>query len=202
MNSFYPKVAALLCGVLAFVLLNVSSLSAQSGPACLPDCFNSPFTPEGFLPPVDLAVPGQPDCFLRVTYGYRNACEIWHDFFIYNIELIGDCSDEKLGGINGIVQTATALLFMSNPSVSPSGAKVGPPQPPCGQLSCVTNWRVIKGTCWGNIGQNKYGPCQTTTCCLQPYQICRDYCNNITVTGGNASGGACSGQPGCVNVCQ
>lgn len=201
MSTLKSRLSALAVCVFTLFFLNTLTAQAQNGAACLPDCFNDDFTPMGYLPPAVLEVPGQPGCSLIVHYGYRNACGIWHDFFIYSIEAIGNCDPSFLADANAVMQTATTLLFMSNPAVNQSGGTVGPPKPTCGNISCVTNWRVIKGGCWQAAG-NHYFPCAETTCCLQPYQVCRDYCDNITVTGGSPSGGQCNtGEPGCVNVC-
>lgn len=180
-----------------------TNVQAQFGPACLPDCPQSTFTAAGVLPPVDLEVPGQPGCTLRVTYGYRNACGIWHDFYIYNIQPIGNCDPNFLADVNAVVQTATNLLFMSNPPVDQNGSTVGPNRPAnCHDLECVINWRVIRGSCWRDYG-GIYFECQTTTCCLTPYRICRDFCDNITVENlGAPGGGVCvTGEGGCVRVC-
>jgi hypothetical protein len=203
MRTLNLKQIALAIAVFTLCFFTSIAVQAQNGPACLPDCPQSLFTPAGYLPPIDLEVPGQPGCTLRVTYGYRNACGVWHDFFIYNIQAIGSCAPGFLADPNAVVQTATTLLFMSNPPVNPGGGTVGPPKPNCGDVSCVTNWRVIKGSCWRSYPGGIYYECQTTACCLQPYQICRDYCDNITVTSfGAGGGGDCStGEQGCVSVC-
>lgn len=202
MNSFKTKLSALAVCLITLCFFNSVTVQAQSGTECLPDCFNDSFTPMGFLPPAVLEVPGQPGCSLIVHYGYRNACGVWHDFFIYSIEAVGNCDPSFLSDPNAVVQTATTLLFMSNPPVNQGGGTVGPPKPACGDISCVTNWRVIKGSCWKAYPGGNYYECQETTCCLQPYQVCRDYCDNITVTGyGSSGGGNCFGEPGCVSVC-
>ncbi|MEM0999969.1 MAG: hypothetical protein AAGN35_23145 [Bacteroidota bacterium] len=200
MKTFQLRLLAFVFG--AFILFAAGSSAVQAQTACLPDCFNDDFTPKGFLDPIDLEVPGQPGCFLRVTYGYRLACGIWHDFYIYDIEVIGECNGSFLADINAVVQTATTLLFMSNPPVDKVGTTVGPPKPACGEVACVTNWRVIQGACWQFGVNEKYFACEQTTCCLQPYQICRDFCDNITVTSFGGFGGNCeSSGPGCVPVC-
>lgn len=205
MKTLKVRAITLISGLLILCSASFSSLQAQVVPsACLPDCPQSNFTPFGALPAIDLVVPGQPGCTLRVEYGYRHACNIWHDFYIYSVEAIGNCSQGLLSDPNAILQTANYLLLMSNPPVDNSGSTVGPPRPTdCNGENCVTNWRVSKRSCWRIIGNTLFFPCESTTCCLQSFRICRDYCDNITVEAGNAFGGPCtpSGENGCVPVC-
>ncbi|HHG86065.1 MAG TPA: hypothetical protein ENJ82_15055 [Bacteroidetes bacterium] len=198
------RVRALLCSVFILGILSFAPANAQNFDQCLPDCQNDNFTLMGMLPPILLAVPGQPGCSLEVNYGYRNACGLWNDFFIYSIQAIGTCSQSFLTDPNAIMQTATTLLLMSNPPIDMMMNKVGPTKPSCGNVNCVTNWRVSKGSCWKAYGGGLFGPCETSGCCLQPFQICRDFCDNITVQNlAPATGGGCLvAEIGCVTVCQ
>ncbi len=186
--------------MLSFVSVSISQ--AQFTQQCLPDCPGDSFTYAGVLPPITVEVPGQPGCFLTINYGYRFACNTWHDFFIYDIQPSGNCSEMFLSDVNGIVQTATELLFLSNPPVDPSGTTVGPVSTVCNDTVCVTNWRVIRGTCWRSYG-TYVAPCSGNACCLKPYQVCADFCGNKFVTSYGTPGGASCNtpEPGCVNVC-
>jgi len=198
-------VATAVCFLFAFSFAHIAQAQPFQAEACEPDCFNDKFTPLGVLPPVMVEVPGQPGCFLEISYGYRFACNTWHDFFIYKVTPFGNgCDPAFISDPNALIQTATTLLLLSNPPTDPAGTTVGPTKPTNpGDVNCVTNWRVLKGTCWKDYGGFS-GACEVSPdCCLKPYTVCRDFCDNVTVTGSpsSAAGTPCGEDPSCIQVC-
>lgn len=73
-----------------------------------------------------------------------------------------------------------------------------------GEENCKSSWRVVNGSCWFNIEDEKFSACNTDNCCLERYEVCIDACGDKTVDGLGPSGGtgAECDEPACDLVCE
>ena len=150
--------------------------------ACNPDCPETPFPHRSLWPyPHYITLPG--GCVVAVEYATRYACGIWHDLYIARI-ITRDANDPAcLAYFNSnsaaeIMAEVTRQMLLDNPMGFPPLSGNNLPD------TCVSNWRVIKGSCWqkiyANFGspENPYWqrilyPCSGSVCCLDHYRVCR-----------------------------
>lgn len=145
--------------------------------ACLPDCFNSPWSApklhKVFIPPYG---------WFLVKYRTRYACNIWYDVYIDWIVPLNSSGSDPFAthGMQYILEIVTNFLLRENPMQFPPLPGANPP--------CFTNWRVIKGQCWSRVNTGnpqcpvQYVACDEQQCCLEPYQVCVDPSGQRTVT--------------------
>lgn len=135
--------------------------------ACLPDCFNSPFSSPKLH---KILIPGYG--WFMIKYRTRYACNTWYDVYIDWIVPLNSGGVDPMAAksMQFILEIATNFLLKENPMQFPPLPGTNPP--------CRTNWRVIKGSCWSrsNTGNPQcpvqYVPCNEQQCCLEPYQVC------------------------------
>ncbi len=188
-----PRSILLVVASAACLLLSAVPTFAAGDTACVPDCFADKFsTPEKAI----LELPG--GCYIRVTYAQRFACGRYYDVAILEVEVLGgNCAMLPLPDL---LQQATVQLLVDNPMYFPE------PAPD----SCITTWRVTKGSCWTYdtvdcTGDTVAVPCDGVGCCLSSYEICADTAGNRTIAllGASSSGASCdSTNPACVPICQ
>jgi hypothetical protein len=144
----------------------------QTPPPCTPDCEATPF----FAPPVFNDFYFDNGCIIRVYYTWRHACNTWYDVQIVRIETLNPLcnaySDKQL------LDSAFKKVLEFN--------RMGYPPAPG---NCDLNWRITTASCWSTwtiivTGQEfkVLLPCTGAGCCYQPYQVCRDLANKITIT--------------------
>lgn len=200
MNKLWINLALKARIVSAICIFSMFSFSANAQfmqDACLPDCPN-----EKFIGPFSIVLEICPGHFFNVEYGYRNACNIWYDYYIGDeITPAGGTSStdfynciNSVGGMNEFIRLVSEQLIIANPAAFP----------PTNPGGCETHWRVLKGSCWrGDIvlgvgeqpqsgpytsGPNYIDiiwPCTTSDCCLERFTVCmgQDSTLNITNTG-------------------
>ena len=140
--------------------------------ACLPDCFNSPFSAPKLY---KINIP--PNGWFLVKYRTRHACNVWWDVYIDWIIPLNASTDPFASySMQYILEKVTKFLLIENPMQFPP-FPTNPPLPP---PPCVTNWRVIKGPCWSRVNTGnptcpiQYISCNEALCCLEPYRVCVD----------------------------
>jgi hypothetical protein len=135
--------------------------------ACLPDCFNSPFSSPKLH---KVLIPGYG--WFLIKYRTRYACNTWYDVYIDWIVPLNTGGVDPMASksMQFILEIVTNFLLKDNPMQFPPLPGTNPP--------CWTNWRVIKGGCWSrtNTGSPpcpiQYVPCNEQQCCLEPYEVC------------------------------
>jgi len=160
----------------SFIISTPASAQKGSTPQalgmCMPDCFSDNFV---LQPSVILTLPG--GCQVKVDYGKRLACGVWHDLQIIKITpLTIGCG---IFTPAQILDFTTLALIQANPMGFP----------PTNPGDCNTNWRVSRASCWKfdsedptGEGFGAYYPCDQNVCCLQAYRVCLDENGNRIIT--------------------
>lgn len=172
---------------------------------CIPDCPDDQFN---YNCPVFTTTFG--NCTMRIYWGYRLACGVYHDIIITGIDYWGDCS---LLSERDMLDFAALYIMKSNFVRDPAPAGLGWPYP-SGPGDCVTNWRVNKWSCWRQhiMATEEYSrivACNNdplVPCCLTWYKICLDNIGReiITIEDETAPSEPCPTAPGwlpCKKVC-
>lgn len=163
------KSLSLLVAVFFAVVSSTGLLAQATDKPCIWDCPQTPFGP------IQTQVITLPNgCIVRVHYAYRIACGLFSDLAIVKIEnLTNNCSN----AVALMLAQVTTEMFRLNP--------MGFTLP--GPNSCVSTYRLTRSTCWRNDTTDCDGdtiaiPCDTSSCCLSEYRICRDSVGVLTVT--------------------
>jgi len=195
-----------ICVLIVMLLtIAISDLRADNMD-CVPDCPEDQFN---YNCPVFTTTFGT--CTIRIYWGYRIACGVYHDIIITGIDYWGDCT---FLSENDMLSFAALYIMESSFVTGAKPAGLGWPQPQ-GPGDCVTNWRVNKWSCWRRHintteGYESLVACNNTQdpipCCLTWYKICLDNLNRkiITIEDEGGPNIPCPTAPGwfpCIKVC-
>jgi len=193
----FNKVMPTLMACIMVLLFSSSSLAQP----CKPDCPNDNWS--GLQTAIlDLDYEGVDiSCEVEVDYRTRYACQSFHDVFIEEIRFnkSADCPFD-------MDDQSLAFHLISNEFVKANPMGFPEPNKPnnTGEENCKSNWRVVNGSCWYNIENEKFSACNTDKCCLERYRVCINACGEKTVEGlnpSNGTGAECD-EPGCDLVCE
>ncbi|HYO13009.1 MAG TPA: hypothetical protein VE685_07440 [Thermoanaerobaculia bacterium] len=184
--------------VLLCLFAGAASGNAQSweDEICYPDCPGSTWGPKDFMgnPILQHQTVVLPNgCKLTVDYLTRCACNTWNDIFVHSVTpdpSDPDCAFLSSLPVGQILDIVTEEFLKGAYDI---------PRPCDGDIAvgeCNTTWRVVKGSCWSQIGSppsQYYYPCTQTACCLKPYEVCRDECGRKVTPFPSAPYGSCPG---------
>ncbi len=195
-------------------------------PPCYPDCEQSIWMPVPPAPAYSTTVNincaadgGTMPVF--VYYRNRYACNTWYDIYIERVEFFSPEACYECGhrmSLDEIMEAVMIKLIINNPMN----------YPPFDEGDCISNWRILKGSCWASgvpiekepggepLQYKPHGdwpqpihpiyPCHFTICCLDYYEVCIQNGEKVITHTDTISGEDCPEDPTypnepCYQVC-